>query len=972
MWEQLDPKTANLQSLYEPLLNKASQAVHPWSIAEMKLSSNDIQWLKTWFADINPEIVNTIIYDRFNLDNSDSHRKMFGGILLCAAAEICREECREDYVWPAICRIIPATTRLKDALFLSNGQPSQLTKEIITDAVNALNLRHAMDIEGTQQWFVTIKLQFGFTYKGAKSRLAEWLVGLGEPEAVKYLNGDSLFPELASDSFQALWKNLKQFRKGWVDEDKIRESLLSCPWIKPKWIDDLLIEARARIETLGTGEWLGKEAGGREEEVSIEDFCPIADIFLDWPTGSQPHLRFKLAREAIQCHLSGTNTTELDFLVDGNKITRWLLQQDGSWAGDDQISVEPAKLKSKPNLCPKLLTIRSGSGEDLLSWDIDDSGLSNEILVFDLKDKRMLDTDCERLEPNRHYAIVCDRHCEIQECTPIEQYLGLNRKVLRLPTPLDHNLRIMYDDFVLWQPVRLENHQRKHFTLTITTPQSQILTLNEQTSILIEGLPEDADQVELLIHRTKHAVNRNGVIWQTVKTITMTPELASGQRRVRVRFLHANQSYTLEPHICFRLLVAAMIRHKREANIEVISLAPLLEGHEINCSEGANFLRIWTPEQEGLVTIFEGDYKVGPLRHSKIKLCDIPGYGEELYVSVNNKRMNLGVVCQNTGRVRSFLPAILGAPAQLSFLTDTDPKRISENEYLIYEWILGTKHSQLKALPYNAILSDSNDRVWKIHCSPSMLALALTWKGVWLGAWSNIERIREYICSRTDLPEYDFAIMKWNHTPILHCDLEDSFRNTVIQRPIRFVRAWLMDKSLADTIQPDTRILASDFIVRHFLWNDFPVACCEEAVTALGLCNHRFDKERCLNHLKKLFNISLPLYWKGIAECRRICKVTINSFLDTFFIPMLVGLNENAKTQMISNRIYSLEANVINITGINSERLKELISSRIQSMNHHYVKLTKEDRTELNRLGEMQSGRKYLAIKLAQHWLNTA
>ena len=40
MWEQLDPKTANLQSIYGPLLNKVVQADRPWSISEMKLSPN--------------------------------------------------------------------------------------------------------------------------------------------------------------------------------------------------------------------------------------------------------------------------------------------------------------------------------------------------------------------------------------------------------------------------------------------------------------------------------------------------------------------------------------------------------------------------------------------------------------------------------------------------------------------------------------------------------------------------------------------------------------------------------------------------------------------------------------------------------------------------------------------------------------------------------------------------------------------
>jgi len=181
-----------------------------------------------------------------------------------------------------------------------------------------------------------------------------------------------------------------------------------------------------------------------------------------------------------------------------------------------------------------------------------------------------------------------------------------------------------------------------------------------------------------------------------------------------------------------------------------------------------------------------------------------------------------------------------------------------------------------------------------------------------------------------------------------------------------------MDEGLPDELRPNTRVLGCDFIVRHFLLNDFPACCCKEALTALGLCNYSFDKERCHNHLKKLINVSLPLYWKGITECRRRCLPAINSLLCSSFIPTLVGLSENAKKHMLSKRIYAMEANVVSITGIKSERLKELLQKRIDSLNHNYVKLTDQDRTQLNWLGEMHSGRKYLAVKIAQHWLATA
>ena len=116
--------------------------------------------MENWFRSVLPQKVGG--------ETFVTSRQMLGALLICVGAEICREESREDSVWPAIRRILPKSHALQGELFMSNGQPTPLTKTVIADAARALNLRNAMDIEGTQQWFVTIKLQFGFTWRGSK------------------------------------------------------------------------------------------------------------------------------------------------------------------------------------------------------------------------------------------------------------------------------------------------------------------------------------------------------------------------------------------------------------------------------------------------------------------------------------------------------------------------------------------------------------------------------------------------------------------------------------------------------------------------------------------------------------------------------------------------------------------------------------------------------------------------------------
>ena len=49
-----------------------------------------------------------------------------------AGVEVCREESRENSVWPAIQSILPESRALQHELFLSNGQPSSLATDAIT------------------------------------------------------------------------------------------------------------------------------------------------------------------------------------------------------------------------------------------------------------------------------------------------------------------------------------------------------------------------------------------------------------------------------------------------------------------------------------------------------------------------------------------------------------------------------------------------------------------------------------------------------------------------------------------------------------------------------------------------------------------------------------------------------------------------------------------------------------------------
>jgi hypothetical protein len=169
-----------------------------------------------------------------------SEREMFGALLLILASEVCRENSNEDSVWPAVTSVVQPDKRFLSPLFVG-GQPTTACKMALAAGAGRLKLRNLIDRYGAQEYFDTLKLQFGFTRRGAARRLPEWLDGLGLPIAVRVLTGVELeFGDLRSSSFNVLWKALDDFRRSRISVEEISALLQTSPWIRPQWAPELI------------------------------------------------------------------------------------------------------------------------------------------------------------------------------------------------------------------------------------------------------------------------------------------------------------------------------------------------------------------------------------------------------------------------------------------------------------------------------------------------------------------------------------------------------------------------------------------------------------------------------------------------------------------------------------------------------------------------------------------------------------
>ena len=973
MWTHLDADSATLEQVFEPLRARAIRFGRMWSIAELRLPANEIEWLKLWFDCLTPEHtenwVKSVQLTKSQGDLFVTYRQMIGALLICAGAEVCREESTEHSVWPVIGSILPKSHELRYELFLSNGQPTSLTKGVIADAARALSLRHAMDIEGTQQWFITLKLQFGFTRRGAKNRLAEWLVHIGRPHAVQYLLGEDgveEFSDIVSDSFKSLWNTLTQYRRGLIDDIEARDILCNNPWIKPCWLEELLKEAKSRIATLGEGLPVieSREASGVSDE-----FCPISKIALDWLDGEVPRFRIHLDRQSIEEQVSGLNVAELDFYIDGNRLCRWLRQKDGSWNATEAIHAEPDSKRTQPNLTPRSLVVQTSSGEPLVEWDLSNSGLSESVLIFDQVKERMLQAGFERMNPTRAYAFVCDRDCQIQGGNVVETYErnGIARKVVRLGLPLNENLDVSFKDFVLCQPLLPPDLQTHNYALFLRTLGSTPVPLNSRSELIVEGLPENTKSAALLIHKTTYPLDRFNGIWTTLRKISMTPQLATRQRRVSVRFQTEVRIFTRIPQLELNLVGAAMLRHSQKEQHE-IPLETLKDGSDVNLMDKTASIWIWTPERDKNARLFEGGYQAGRLRSGKIRLNQLAGNGGELQVLSGVERFPIGIRFHDTGCVGHFLPAMLGnTTAQLGMIAEKPPSDVGENGYVLFEWKpKNTRRPEFAQLPHSCVRDSSTERLWQLKYSSNPLAVALTWKGAWLGSWTSLERIRDYLRQHLELSTREFAILKWLRVPLLHPTLSSEVQTAVLNSPCRFLNAWLNDEGLPDGVVQQRNFLGLDTVIRHFLWNYFPPAHAKKAISLIPREKKADQVDQWINHLTKLAKISPILLWTGMEMCLNQTTSRIIELLNSF---MHMQVSSSSR-QQLDYRLGQLADQTTQITGMAEEKLEEILRVRLDSMKNRDWHPLNNDGDALSRVGETDSGRRYFSIRMAQYWLD--
>lgn len=382
------------------IVSNLNKLTAPRSLCEIHMDEEDYDWLCRWALQLVPGRVQRGLDGLYSRSialqvggDNYTHAEAIGSMFLLLASETGRREASEGSLWSAVRRQVPHS--VERILFLQ-GQPREMLKDAMEVSARKLELRHVYGQDGTHEYYLSVYLQFGFTWKGL-ARLAHWLAGQGTSESVQHLTGGRI-ASLRSASFLELWNGLRDFRKNNITEERTRALLAASPWILPDWTDELLKQARERLE-LGTAE-SGRTAA---EEQAPPQF--LSSPRLRWDLQSAPEFVCDIVNLA-----DFGLTSDLYLIKSGSKVlARLLMNSSGGYVIDPEDVIMPA---DQPE---RVATIVDHTGDSpgsqvMMLWDP-----MEEVELFDLSTGKISNgSDDVQLVTGREYGLMVSDDLEIE------------------------------------------------------------------------------------------------------------------------------------------------------------------------------------------------------------------------------------------------------------------------------------------------------------------------------------------------------------------------------------------------------------------------------------------------------------------------------------------------------------------------------------------------------------------------------
>ncbi len=931
--------SAELDDVFLHFLRRFEALPNPRSVADARITPTEKKALSTWFSQQwgKPRMW---CEDRFQSklanDIFASPQEMFGGLILILASEICRTDSDEDSVWPAVTAVLKADKKSFPSLFLA-GQPTVSCKNAMAAGARRLGLRNLIDRYGAQEYFDTLKLQFGFTIRGATRKLPQWLDGSGLPIAVRILTGsDPDYPDLRSNSFAHVWSALQKFRRGRASVEHTSALLRDSPWIQPDWTDDLLRVAKLRAPR--------PQSPLEAQEIPDRQNDRLFEPSVIWNYPSPPELSLKLNEEQIYELLGQADSAT--FAIDGRTIDRWTALEGAAWRGRRCLACQPPGAKS--NLRPKFLSI-SNRGGTIAEVDLLGTALGGPLLVFDLKLGTLVEL-ASRLDLTRDYALICDPDLSVPNTQP--SFKTKERTAYRLDKPWSKDLEIVCDGASYWKPRIWERDTSSVIRLTIESLAGDTGEVGSYCLLKVTGVPDDATDVSLMVGTFSYPVVHNGAQWQTMQPVPITLGMALGEEAVRVRVTGQRYSRAVTPGSSLRLIGIAAFETESPAEPEP-KWKLLNRNQPLDRGDGSGRVRAFVPATNA--QLFEGSRFVGKVSARGLQIGDLHGWGARLAVrSEQSAESTLVESTEDHGRGK-FLPPLFGGRTD-AYLWWRTPTPLS-SEHKVFVW--SDLRAEPRAFDAKEISSQNDDTLWKLTGFGSVGAMAVGYKGVRIASyWSTpptIQAIRSASTPRL------FSLFRWLKLPILNSSFRKWMQDSVLQSPAEFVIGWLGSGPPSSGLVHKEAEPGLDSVVREFLWNfiDKNVARVERLAKALRSDDTpRSQADDFKSSLTRLAEIC-----PALPYCLAGHKLLSKQYRNYVRAVAAALLHEPPDCQQLQDKLAAACRDCAALLGITPQALLDGANAFGAYLDNQASNYRRAE-PDLRRLGETSRGREFLAASL--------
>ncbi len=789
-----DANDYTLSAATKAVLERLEMLPVPRSLCEIRADDEDYEWLRKWAQGLTPNLLDRwLTRDQmafYQHGSFVSTQEAAGLLLMLLASEAARRESSEDSLWPTVRRQFAPDAELE---LFGQGQPRQPLKNAFEVAAQRFELRHVFGQAHGQEYFITVKLQFGFTRKGI-SRLPLWLAGQAATASIQYLNGMN-GDRLASDSFVKLWEALRDFRMRYRPERRAREAIVASPWVLPIWADELLKQSRTRLE-LGTAE---------PTEGDLDDSPPelLSDPRLQWDGHSPP--RFV---SVVNPAMPDLNLDEGRYRIrtGGQTVGRLFRQYDGGYSADPDDIGFPA---DAPELYAELVDDfgRCVADQTLMFWD----PIEDVELFYLQTGERLGDAWQARIAPNRQYALLVSDDLVVEPSGMPSRPVGGGKRLYLMTVPVGASpVSVRLDGEELWNSGwnvdDTDKPAEPYWASAIDVaahPDSRVrLADSSARRLRISGLPVGAS-LGVRVDGKPLDVERDNADSYVTEEFEVTGFMARSaaspviEARLRIR---GRDGGPVDIRRRVRLSVEGTLRMTADG-WEVVRASKRLSTTEA----ARHMFKIMPPLTSDTdrrnLAIREGGVFVQRLPKNRARLNALVGYGAPLQVhdwgganalmTISEEVYNPGVVeiCKlnSEGRVRLHL---------------SQPIEAGEN-HSVTLWTPGNTHTTLTAAAVTH--PDCDFSIWDISVdqfSEAQTFVAIAYEGARIGAW--FPNSFGYPINGSQ-PSLDIAAMlRWMRAPILSRNWIDSVRQFAHAYPAETLRAWLFEDGLPDAFQQDS------------------------------------------------------------------------------------------------------------------------------------------------------------------------